>query len=147
MSTFTSLHFHIIFSTKHRKPWIKNTWIERLHEYIGGTIRALDGVPQSVGGIEDHIHLLVGLKATHRLCDFMRELKKSSSEWVHESIKEPAFQWQEGYAAFTLGATSRDGVRRYIANQREHHRKKTFQEELIELLERAGVEYNPRYLD
>ena len=77
----------------------------------------------------------------------MRELKKSTSEWVHETINESRFQWQEGYAAFTVSPTSRDGVRSYIGDQREHHRKKTFQEELIELLERAGVEYDPKYLD
>ena len=147
MATFTSLHYHIIFSTKYRKPWVQDAWIARLHEYMGGTIRGLDGVPESVGGIADHVHLLVGLKTTHRLCDFMRELKKSTSEWVHETINESRFQWQEGYAAFTVSPTSRDGVRSYIGDQREHHRKKTFQEELIELLERAGVEYDPKYLD
>ena len=80
MSTFTSLHYHIIFSTKYRKPWIQDAWIARLHEYMGGTIRGLDGVPESVGGIADHVHLRVGMKTTHRLCDFMRELKKSTSE-------------------------------------------------------------------
>ena len=147
MSTFLSLHYHIIFSTKYRKPWIRDAWIARLHEYTGGTVRGLDGVPESVGGVEDHVHLLVGLKSTHRLCDFMRELKKSTSEWVHETINESRFQWQEGYAAFTVSPTARDAVRSYIGSQREHHRSQTFKEELIELLERAGVEYDPKYLD
>jgi REP element-mobilizing transposase RayT len=135
MSTFLSLHYHIIFSTKYRKPWIGDAWIDRFHDYIGGTIRGLDGVPESVGGVNDHVHLLVGLKSTHRLCDFMRELKKSTSEWVHETIKEPRFNWQEGYAGFTVSPTSRAGVKTYIGRQAEHHRKQTFQEELIELLQ------------
>lgn len=77
----------------------------------------------------------------------MRELKKSTSEWVHETIKEPLFQWQEGYAAFTASATSRDGVRKYIENQREHHQTRSFEDELIDLLQRAGVEFDPKYLD
>ena len=147
MSTYLSLHYHIIFSTKYRKPWITDEWIERLHEYMGGTVRGLDGVPQVVGGVDDHVHLLVGLKSTHRLSDFMRELKKSTSEWVHETIHEPRFQWQEGYAAFTVSATSRDGVRKYIENQREHHQTLSFEDELIDLLQRAGVEFDPKYLD
>jgi putative transposase len=147
MSTFLSLHYHIIFSTKYRKPWIGDAWINRFHEYIGGTIRGLDGVPESVGGVKDHVHLLVGLKSTHRLCDFMRELKKSTSEWVHETIKEPRFNWQEGYAGFTVSPTSRNGVKTYIGRQAEHHRRQTFQEELIDLLQKAGVEFDPKYLD
>ena len=147
MSTFLSLHYHIIFSTKYRKPWIDDAWIHRLHEYMGGTIRGLDGVPQAVGGVNDHVHLLVGLKSTHRLSDFMRDLKKSTSEWVHETIKESRFNWQDGYAAFTVSPTSRDGVRSYIGNQREHHRKRSFLEELMELLELAGVEFDPKYLE
>ncbi|MEZ6040797.1 MAG: IS200/IS605 family transposase [Planctomycetaceae bacterium] len=147
MSTFLSLHVHIIFSTKHRKPWIADDWIERFHEYIGGTVRGLDGVPEAVGGIADHVHLLVGLKSTHRLSDFMRDMKKSTSKWVHETINEPRFGWQDGYAAFTVSPTARDGVRHYIGRQREHHAKQSFQEELIELLQRAGVAFDPEYLE
>ena len=147
MSTFTSLHYHITFSTKLRKPWIADGWINRLHEYIGGTIRGLDGVPEAVGGIEDHVHLLVGLKATHRLSDFMRELKKSSSEWVHDVIHEDRFQWQEGYAAFSVSPNARSGVKNYIGRQREHHSQLSFEEELIGLLEKAGIEFERRYLE
>ena len=95
----------------------------------------------------DHVHLLVGLKATHRLADFMRELKKASSVWVHQEIGEKGFAWQEGYGAFTVSPNARDHVRAYIAGQEEHHRVRTFREELVELLERAGVEYEPKYLD
>ncbi|MEX2172415.1 MAG: transposase [Pirellulales bacterium] len=100
-----------------------------------------------MGGTADHVHLLVGLKATHCLADFMRELKKASSIWVHEQLNRPKFSWQEGYAAFTVSATARSGVKRYIKNQAEHHRRKTFREELIEMLQMAGVEFDPQYLD
>jgi len=147
MSTFLSLHYHIVFSTKNRAPYIKDTWIERLHEYIGGTVTGLGGFPQKTGGVADHVHLLVGLKATHCLADFMRELKKSTSVWVHEEIGAVDFAWQQGYAAFTVSPTAREAVKQYIASQAEHHRTKPFREELIEMLRRAEIEFEERFLD
>jgi len=146
-STFISLHYHIVFSTKHREPMIDAVWRERLHEYLGGTVNGLKAFSQGVGGTEDHVHLLTGLKATHCLADFMRELKKSSSAWVHNEIGLANFAWQEGYGAFTVSPPARGGVKQYIANQAEHHRRRTFREELVELLEQAGVEYDDKWLD
>ena len=144
-STFLSLHYHIIFSTKARQPFIRAQWRASLHEYVGGTVRGLLAVPEAVGGVEDHIHLLVGLKATHRLADFLRELKKASSVWAAEH-RDRLFAWQEGYAAFTVSPTNREAVRGYIAGQEAHHRKQTFEEELVHLLAKAGVSYDPRFL-
>ena len=146
-STFLSLHYHLVFSTKDRYPFIQPQWQERLFEYLGGTIKGLGGFPQALGGVADHLHLLLGLKATHCLADFMRELKKASSTWMHEEMNISTFAWQEGYAAFTVSASSRPGVKKYIVNQAEHHRKKTFREELVDMLQKAGVEYDPKYLD
>ncbi len=146
-STYLSLHYHLVFSTKNREALIMPEWRARLHDYLGCAIRGLGGYPEGVGGIADHVHLLVGLKAIHSLADVMRELKKASSTWVHNEIGLPAFAWQEGYAAFTVSATSRDGVRHYIANQEEHHRVKSFREELVEMLSKAGIKYDPIYLD
>jgi putative transposase len=146
-STYLSLHYHLVFGTKNREPLIARDWWPRLHEYLGGTIAGLGGVPQGVGGVADHVHLLVGLKATHSLADVLRELKKASSVWVHEQVGVRSFAWQEGYAAFTVSPPARDGVRRYIAHQEEHHRVRSFRDELVELLEQAGIEYDPTYLD
>ena len=146
-STYLSLRYHLVFSTKNRDPVISPDWQDRPHEYLGGTLRGLDAFPDGIGGVPDHVHLLVGLKATHRLADVVRDLKRASSNWVHETIGAHKFGWQDGYAAFTVSPTSRDDVRRYIANQAEHHRRKSFREELFEILERAGVEYDPKYLD
>ena len=146
-STYLSLHYHIVFATKGRLPLIKNNWSPRLHGYIGGTICGLEGVPQGIGGIENHIHLLVGLKSTHCISDLMRELKKSSSLFVRDEIGEKDFAWQEGYAAFTVSSTSREAVKKYIENQLEHHRVKSFREELELMLKKAGIEYDPKYLD
>ena len=146
-STYLSLHYHIIFSTKDRTPLILPAWRNRLHEYLGGTVNSLDGVAQSVGGIDDHVHILAGLKATHCLSDFMRDLKKRTSLWVHDTIGESRFNWQEGYAAFTISAPARNKVIKYITNQEKHHKKTTFKEELVIFLKRAGVEYDEKYMD
>ena len=145
-STHTSLHYHLIFSTKQREPLIAKAWRDELHSYLGGIVKGLDGHPQGVGGINDHVHLLVSLKPTACLSDFMWELKKSSSAWAKES-KCRDFQWQEGYAAFTVSASAIKTVQQYIANQEEHHRVRSFREELVELLDKSGVAYDPRYLD
>ena len=116
-----------------------------MHEYLGGTVRGLGGIPECVGGVADHVHLLVGLKATHCLADFVRELKKASSVWTTD-YHDRYFQWQEGYAAFTGSHTHRDPLKRYIAGQEEHHRTLNFMDELKQLLEKNGVEYDPKYL-
>ena len=146
-STFLSLHYHIVFSTKNRAPLIGASWRSRLHEYLGGTIRGFGGQPEAIGGVADHVHLLVGLRATHCVADVMRELKKASSVWIRDEMIVDDFSWQEGYSAFTVSATSCPGVKKYIAHQEEHHRTRTFKEELISMLEQAGVEYDSRYLD
>jgi putative transposase len=146
-STYLSLHYHIVFSTKRREPTIAASWRPRLWEYLGGAVNGLDGYCQGIGGAADHVHLLVGLKSTHRLSDFMRELKKSVSTWVHEEVGVGQFGWQEGYGAFTVSPSARDEVRSYVANQAEHHRTVTFREELMAMLERAGIEYDERWLD
>tara|TARA_R110002073_G_scaffold133122_24_gene280346 strand:+ start:15163 stop:15606 length:444 start_codon:yes stop_codon:yes gene_type:complete len=147
MSTYASLHYHIVFSTKQRTNFIHRSWENRLHEYLGGIVKNLQGFPQGVGGVEDHIHLLCGLKPTHCISDFMRELKKSSSTWVHETIGEDKFAWQDGYSVFSVSATARNAVKGYIKNQREHHRVKSYREELIEMLDAADIAYDPKYLE
>jgi putative transposase len=146
-TTYLSLHYHVVFSTKDRQPLIHEKVIEGLHDYLGGTIRGLGGFPQRVGGVADHVHLLFGLKATVTLSDFMRELKKASSVWMRETGGVSGFAWQGSYAGCTISATARAAVAEYIANQAEHHRKRSFWEELIAMLEKAEVEYDEQYLD
>ena len=139
-STHLSLHYHLVFGTKDREPWIDQGWRDRLHVYLGG-------VPEAVGGMADHVHLLIGLKSTHRLSDVLRDLKRASSEWVHVNIPLPVFAWPEGYGAFTVSASNRSEVAAYIARQEEHHRKRTFREEYLEFLRKSGVEFEERFLD
>lgn len=145
-STHTSLHYHVVFSTKSREPWFNDSNMERVHAYLGGIIREMDGVPHAVGGVADHVHLLIGLKADHTLSVVMRELKSDSSRWIKTELKLNGFAWQEGYGAFTVGATDLETVRSYVLNQREHHRTKSFQEEYVSMLKRGLVEYDGKFL-
>ena len=145
-STFHSLHFHVVFSTKERRPFINVKWRNDLHAYLGGIIRALGGVAEAVGGVEDHVHLLISLKTTDAPANIIRELKKASSVWAAEN-HQPRFSWQEGYAIFTVSWTHVGILRKYIADQEEHHRKTSFTEEVQRLLERNGVVYDPKYLE
>src|SRR5437763_7133747 len=117
-STFFSLHYHIVFSTKERRPFIKSEWQPRLHAYLGGIIKGMHGVPEIVAGFEDHVHILASLRPVHCIADILRDLKKESSTWAQENF-DPRFTWQEGYAAFTVSPTATDSVRRYIATQEE----------------------------
>jgi REP element-mobilizing transposase RayT len=146
MSTYFKLHYHIVFGTKRRVACLDKRWRAQLWEYMGGTVRGLGGVPHGVGGWNDHVHLLIDLRPTQVLPDVVRELKMASTGWVREHGGLPTFQWQEGYGVFTVGWRERDAIERYIAGQEDHHRQKAFREELIELLNEAGVEYDPKYL-
>lgn len=145
-STHTSFHFHIVFSTKNRHPFIVEAWRPRLHEYLGGLVRAAEGVAEAVGGTADHVHLLVSLKATHTVASFVQDIKQTSSRWVHETIGVKNFAWQPGYGAFTVSVSNCDGVKEYIADQAIHHRAKSFQEEYVTLLEKHGVVFEEKYL-
>jgi putative transposase len=98
-STYVSLHCHLVFSTKDREPWITPDWRDRLRRYLGGIVNGLGGIPLAIGGTENHVHLLVGFRSSHRLDYFLRDLKADSTAWVHREIC-PQFSWQRGYAAF-----------------------------------------------
>jgi putative transposase len=145
-STHLSLNCHLIFSTKDRAPIIAPAWRDRLHAYMGGVIRNVDGVPEAIGGVADHVHVLIGLRATARLSDVVRDLKAVSSRWVHGEVGDRGFSWQEGYGAFTVSASQLQAVKNYIVEQEAHHQGRTFQEEYLELLKRSGVNYNGRFV-
>jgi REP element-mobilizing transposase RayT len=145
-STHLSLHYHLVFSTKNREPWLSPTSRSRVHEYIGGTVRGLGGIAHAVGGTADHVHVFAGLRATHCLADVMREVKSESSAWIHNELGLAGFAWQEGYGGFTVSASSLEKVRAYVLRQEEHHRVATFQEEYVAMLQRGLVEYDERYL-
>jgi REP element-mobilizing transposase RayT len=144
-STHLSLHYHIVFSTKDRRRSIAEPWREELHAYLGGILNDIGAVPECIGGPGDHVHTLVRLKATHAVADVVRQIKRGSSLWIHQhGVRQ--FEWQEGYAAFTVSSSQLSKVSHYISNQVEHHRKKTFEEEYVELLRLSGVEFDEKYL-
>jgi REP element-mobilizing transposase RayT len=143
MGAYTNLAYHVVFATKYRRPLITDDFRERLYEYMGGIIRGLDGHLIQIGGIEDRVHLLANLSPAMAVSDAIREIKANASKWVNElSILQERFEWQKGYGAFTVSYSQIEAVRRYIQNQREHHRRRTFQEEYMEFLIRHGIEFD-----
>jgi REP element-mobilizing transposase RayT len=145
--SFTCLHYHLVFSTKRRTRIISREMQPRLYEYLAGTIRRLGGIPIQIGGTDDHIHLLVTLNQKITIADFMRDLKASSSGWVHDTFPgAESFGWQPGYGAFSVSHSSVDAVKTYIAIQEEHHRTLSFQDEFRALLRKHAIEFDEKYL-
>lgn len=146
-STLTNLLYHIVFSTKNREPIITKPIRADLFKYIGGIIRGEGGTLLEIGGMSDHIHLVVRFKAEPSVATMVKIIKSKLSKWLNEQPKRPGrFEWQRGYAAFTVSVSQLESVRTYVRNQEQHHRRKTFQDELRLLLEKHGVEYDERYL-
>jgi REP element-mobilizing transposase RayT len=144
-ATIHSLHYHWVCSTKQQLPYFKAPWRPALFHQLSGAIRELEGKPISVGGVDDHVHALFALKTTHCIADFVRDLKKSSMAWATASI-DPHFAWQEGYSIFTVSTSMMEAVATYIDRQEQHHKKKSFEAELKQLLQKHGVAYDPVYL-
>ena len=146
-STYTCLHYHIVFSTKHRAQLITPEVTERLYSYIGAIIGKRDGTLHAGGGTPDHLHLLVSLHQSTPISELLRLIKANSSKWIHETFPRcRSFAWQDGYAAFTVSHSNIEAVREYIAKQAEHHRTMTFQDEFRAMLKRHGVAYDERYI-
>ncbi len=145
-STHISLHVHVIFSTRHRHPILEAEWRGRLHAYLGGAVRHVEAVPVAVGGTADHVHLLLGLKATHRIADVLREVKRGSSIFLSNQFNIGGCAWQSGYGAFSVSPSAIDSVVKYITQQELHHGRKTFQEEYLEFIRKSGVIFDERYL-
>ena len=145
-STHLSLHYHVVFSTKERRAIIGDQWRVQLFAFLGGAIKTLDGIPEAIGGINDHVHLLVGLRTAHRLADVVKDIKIASSRWVHSKIGNKLFAWQTGYGAFKVSVSNIEKVNNYILKQEEHHRKKSFQDEYVELLKLSRIDCGEKYL-
>lgn len=145
--SFSCLHTHLVFSTKHRYPFLTPDLTERLYPYLGGLNRNRKSTLLRVGGIADHVHLLVRLARDISVADFVGAVKSNSSGWVHETFPDRrAFAWQQGYAAFAVSQSGIDDVCAYIENQAEHHRVKTFQDEYRQFLDKHGIEYDEQYV-
>jgi REP-associated tyrosine transposase len=136
---------HFIFSTQGRRPLIKADFRTDLFAYIGGIIREMDGTAVIVNGTADHVHMLVRARPAHSPADIVRVAKANSSRWVHEKW-ESDFAWQTGYGVFSVSESNVESVTKYIAEQEEHHRKHSFQEEYLGFLKKNNVAYDERYI-
>lgn len=146
--SFSNLTYHFIWSTKNRTPWISEDLQPRLWEYLAGIAHQKSMNPLCIGGTFDHVHVLVGLPTTMTVSQAVQLLKGPSSKWLKETFKQEmgGFQWQDGYGAFTVSQSQVEDVFRYVKNQKEHHRLKTFEEEFVGFLERNGIVWKKEYL-
>jgi putative transposase len=146
-STLTNLLFHIIFSTKDRRRFIHPGLRDDLHHYIGGIIRKQSAKALAIGGTVDHVHILARLSPAVAMSHFVKNVKGGASTWVNARDEvDFHFSWQKGYGAFSVSQSNASTVARYIAQQEEHHRTRTFKEELVALLEKHDVDHDERYL-
>ena len=147
MSTYTQILYQIVFSTKERKKVIDYENQVELYKYIYGIIKNKKSHLYRIGGVEDHVHIITHLHQSIALADFIKDIKVSSSKWIKENNIFLKFKgWQIGYAVFTYSINSKENLIKYVANQKEHHKKKTFVEELKELLKEHNIDYNEKYL-
>lgn len=145
--TYTKLYYHIVFSTKHRRPLIAPQIEENLHAYMGGIVRGLGGVCLEINGMADHVHILAILPPKIAVSDALREIKANSSKWLHETWPDfKGFGWQDGYAAFTVSRSQVEPVAQYVRDQKHHHAQWDYKTELIGLLTKHDVEYDERYV-
>ncbi|MDO8629278.1 MAG: IS200/IS605 family transposase [Phycisphaerales bacterium] len=146
--SLSAVYIHLVFSTKERRPFLRDkTTRDALHAYLGGVSRQLDCAPIRIGGAEDHVHVLARLGRTITQADWVKELKRVSNLWLKEEERDYAdFQWQGGYAVFSVSQSNLEQVKEYIARQEEHHRNTTFQDEFRVLLRMHNIEFDERYV-
>ena len=145
--SYVSNLMHCTFSTKDRYPWIDSDLEVDLWPYIGGIARENRMKALAIGGTFDHLHALISLPSTMSFAKAVQLIKGGSSKWIHDTrTKYRRFEWQDGYGAFSVSASQVKKTIAYINGQKEHHRKRTFKEEFIQLLDKHGVEYDPRYV-
>jgi len=146
--SLSKILLHLVFSTKERRPFLRDRALrDETHQYIGGILNGLDCPPIIVGGVEDHVHGLCALSRTCTPAEMVKEIKRGSSLWIKtRSPEHTDFAWQNGYGIFSIGSSQIEDVRRYIAEQEQHHAKSTFQDEFRKLLQRYEVAYDERYV-
>ena len=146
--TLVTAFSHVVFSTKHRQRLITDSIEQRLYRYITGIVTNLDSQCLAINGVPDHVHLLVALSKKHALSAFMREIKASSTRWIKEQDHgaHRRFAWQDGYGSFSVSNSNVPRVIDYIGRQKEHHLHRSFEDEYRELVRRAGLAFDERYL-
>ena len=145
--SLSAVYIHLVFSTKHRHPVLRDETLRaNLHSFLGGTSKTLECPPLIVGGVEDHIHMLARFGRTITQADWVKELKRVSNLWLKEQGEFDDFEWQGGYADFSVSQSNLEQVKSYITNQKHHHQKLTFQDEVRALLTKHQMEWDERYI-
>jgi putative transposase len=146
-NTYTQLYVHIVFAVKGRTNLISHAWKEELYKYISGTITGKKQKLMTINGTTDHVHLLIGFNPDCSISDLVRDIKSNASKWINDKgFAMGKFEWQTGFGAFTIGQSQIDRIFKYIANQEEHHKVKTFREEYVDFLKAYQVEFNIQYV-
>jgi REP element-mobilizing transposase RayT len=145
--TYSQIYLQVVFAVKGRENLIAQSWKDELHKYISGIIKEKEQKPIIVNGMPDHIHAFIGLKPSMRISDLVRDIKNNSSKFINEKgWLKGRFSWQEGYGVFSYSHSHIERVYNYILNQEEHHRKKTFKDEYLELLKKFNIEFKEAYV-
>jgi len=145
--SFGSIQMHLVFSTKGREPSIVPAIADRLYDYLGGTLRGNNCSSVAIGGVADHVHLLVSMSREFSTSQLVRVLKSNSSRWIDDTFSTmTGFAWQSGYGAFSVSYSQVEVVKAYILNQEEHHKRQSFQDEFLSLLRAHRLEWDERYV-
>jgi putative transposase len=146
-NTYTQCYFHLVFAVKNRDALIRKEWKDELEMYITGIIQNHRHKMLAIVSLPDHLHILIGYNLNQLIPDLVEEIKTSSNSWIKgKRLSKFKFEWQKGYGAFTHSHSQIDTVVKYILSQEEHHRKKTFKEEYLEMLEKNNIEFKEEYL-
>jgi REP element-mobilizing transposase RayT len=146
-NTYSQIMIHAVFAVKYRENFITKHWRDNLHRYISGIITNQGAKSLAVGGWKDHVHILFGMPVTTSIADFIGVIKANSSKWINEQhFLKTKFNWQSGYGAFSYAKSQRDTVIKYIINQEEHHKTKSFKEEYLKMLNDFEITYDDKYL-
>ena len=145
--SYTSLFYQVVFSTKDRRPFLLDDLRVRSCKYMATIAKDLDGRIVCSGGVPDHVHLVAAIPPTMAVAEFIGKIKSLTSGWIHRTFPQAdTFDWQDGYAAFSVSPSVLPKLKRYIAGQTEHHRQTSFAEELAALLQKQGIEYDEKFL-
>jgi REP element-mobilizing transposase RayT len=146
-NTYTQIYIQTVFAVENRISLIKNNWREELHKYITGIVENNQHKLISINSVSDHMHIFIGMKPVQSVSNLLKDIKESSSRWINNKRMVPGrFSWQAGYGAFSYSHSQIDAVVKYIKYQERHHKKKTFNQEYIEFLNKHNVPYDARYI-
>lgn len=145
--TYSQIYLQVVFAVKGRENLIAKSWKDELYKYMAGIIKEKEQKPIIINGMPDHIHAFIGLKPSMRISDLVRDVKNNSSKFINEkAFVRGRFSWQEGYGVFSYSHSHIEMVYNYILNQEEHHRKKTFKDEYLELLKKFEIDFKEEYV-